>query len=104
MDSIVKLSERPIDLEKGVNCPICDHPLQSTKQYQRHVGTHQEQLSLFALPNVGEDKDLDGDSNPSENEEMKGQFDAYSEESEEFDDQDQIELDPRKYMILGLFV
>ncbi|KAI3322270.1 hypothetical protein HD806DRAFT_144170 [Xylariaceae sp. AK1471] len=92
MDSVAKLSERPIDLEKGVDCPICDHPLKSTKQYQQHVGAHQEQLSLFALPILGKDEGLDDDSDQSKNKERKDEPDAYSEESKDFDEKAPVEF------------
>ncbi|KAK4229267.1 hypothetical protein QBC38DRAFT_508389 [Podospora fimiseda] len=39
---------------KCVRCPLCQEVLYSIKKSQRHVGEHQEQLSLFALPSVEE--------------------------------------------------
>lgn len=50
LDALVKLSERSFDIRKGVSCPLCHEVLHSIQQYQRHVGQHQEQLALFALP------------------------------------------------------
>lgn len=84
IDSVVKLSERPMNLEKGVSCPLCDQVLKSAKQYQRHVGGHQEQISLFALPNVGRDE---GESDQSGNDENSNNDDevANSHDSEEED-------------------
>ncbi|KAK3946401.1 hypothetical protein QBC46DRAFT_276311, partial [Diplogelasinospora grovesii] len=64
---LVKLSERPMDLAEGVDCPICDQQLKTVKQYQRHVGAHQAQLALFALPSTGKDENTDSDSERPEN-------------------------------------
>lgn len=47
---MVKLSEQPVDFEQGLQCQLCPLVLHSVQQYQRHVGRHQEQLALFALP------------------------------------------------------
>lgn len=47
--------------EDGINYPLCKEPLSSFKQYQRHVGRHQEQLALFALPPVDSQDDGDND-------------------------------------------
>jgi hypothetical protein len=52
LDAFVKLSEQPLDVAKGIPCPLCQDILCSIKKYQQHVGRHQEQLSLFALPSV----------------------------------------------------
>lgn len=44
-------------------CPLCKNTLPSANQYMRHVGRHQENLALFALPKLevsdehGQDKD-----------------------------------------------
>ena len=64
MDAMISLSARPMGPEDGINCPLCQEPLSSFKQYQRHVGRHQEQLALFALPPLDsqDDKDDDGDN------------------------------------------
>ncbi|RYP18301.1 hypothetical protein DL765_004021 [Monosporascus sp. GIB2] len=60
LDALAKLSEQPLDIAKGVPCPLCHDVLRSIQQYQRHVGRHQEQLSLFALPSLDmEDPDQD---------------------------------------------
>ncbi|KAI1171672.1 hypothetical protein F4777DRAFT_45119 [Nemania sp. FL0916] len=61
-------------LEK-TECPLCHQSLQSKREYARHVGRHQIELAMFALPHNGEEnddedeeelsysKDLDGDQN-----------------------------------------
>ncbi len=59
MDAMVKLCEHPVlDVSKVATCPLCHETLHSVQQYLRHVGRHQEQLSLFALPSM--DTDADG--------------------------------------------
>ncbi|GAP83970.1 putative transcription factor [Rosellinia necatrix] len=42
-----------------VQCPLCQDTLESVQQYRWHVGRHQVDLSLFALPKSEED---DGES------------------------------------------
>jgi len=54
LDAIVDLSTKPLQVEDGILCPLCNQQLSSFRQYQSHVGRHQEQLALFALPSVSE--------------------------------------------------
>ncbi|PCD31336.1 hypothetical protein AU210_010991 [Fusarium oxysporum f. sp. radicis-cucumerinum] len=63
--------------------------IRSTSQYQRHVGRHQEQLALFALPTVeSEDKDERGSESDSSaqsmdvisNQDERGNNNIHSEE------------------------
>ncbi|KAI0801635.1 hypothetical protein GGR55DRAFT_692515 [Xylaria sp. FL0064] len=43
-----------------IDCPLCQDTIESVQQYQRHVGRHQVDLALFALPKIyGEDEELD---------------------------------------------
>ncbi|KAL2696891.1 hypothetical protein AAEP93_002186 [Penicillium crustosum] len=49
--SISKTPNIPVD------CPLCLCSLPSGKQFERHVGRHLEELSLFALPRSEEDDD-----------------------------------------------
>ncbi|EGU86053.1 hypothetical protein FOXB_03457 [Fusarium oxysporum f. sp. conglutinans Fo5176] len=62
LDALVYLSQKPMDIKQGIPCPICAEMTQSTSQYQRHVGRHQEQLALFALPTVESDEKNEGGS------------------------------------------
>ncbi|KAK3357801.1 hypothetical protein B0T25DRAFT_630768 [Lasiosphaeria hispida] len=60
LDAMINLSARTLQVEDGITCRLCGETISSLKQYQRHVGRHQEQLSLFALPSIaqmGEDGD-----------------------------------------------
>ncbi|RGP69547.1 transcription factor [Fusarium sporotrichioides] len=51
------LSARTTKEDERVSCPLCKQALPSMKDYQRHVGRHQEQLALFALPSLQIDDD-----------------------------------------------
>jgi len=61
LEAIVKLSEQPLNIGNGVQCPLCAETLRSVQQYQSHVGRHQEDLALFALPSLEADRGPDGD-------------------------------------------
>lgn len=60
--AMISLSEQPLDIRQGIPCPICGFEVKSARQYQSHVGRHQEQLALFALP----DLEPSNESNPDE--------------------------------------
>ncbi len=64
MEASIKLLAKPVDATQGIICPLCSDKLFSLREYERHVGRHQEQLALFALPSVetdhNEDQDDDG--------------------------------------------
>lgn len=63
--AMINLGSRSIRTEDGIFCPICQERLESMKRYQIHVGRHQEQLAIFALPTTqsqdDDDDDLDDD-------------------------------------------
>ncbi|KAK0743628.1 hypothetical protein B0T18DRAFT_392370 [Schizothecium vesticola] len=40
-----------------VHCPLCQKSNLAIKEYARHVGRHQKDLSLFSLPQLGDDDD-----------------------------------------------
>ncbi|KAI0438564.1 hypothetical protein F4803DRAFT_565160 [Xylaria telfairii] len=63
-----------------VECPLCHHPLESVQQYQRHVGRHQVDLALFALPKT-EDNDEESDEQNEDQETVSTCSDSYSEAS-----------------------
>ncbi|KAI0541363.1 hypothetical protein GGR58DRAFT_17324 [Xylaria digitata] len=48
---------RSISTSSPVECPLCKDTLESIQQYQRHVGRHQVDLALFALPKIDNDDD-----------------------------------------------
>ncbi|KAK4213299.1 hypothetical protein QBC37DRAFT_174436 [Rhypophila decipiens] len=82
-DPIISLSVRPARPEDGIQCPLCQEALTSFKLYQRHVGRHQEQLALFALPPL--DSTSEGDGEADSEADHSGQSDAGS-SSEEYDE------------------
>ncbi|RFN43404.1 hypothetical protein FIE12Z_12356 [Fusarium flagelliforme] len=57
VSSMIDLGSKRIDVDNEVLCPFCKEPLHSVKEYQLHVGRHQEQLALFALPPIANGKD-----------------------------------------------
>ncbi|KAI0968601.1 hypothetical protein F4678DRAFT_474357 [Xylaria arbuscula] len=67
VDDLVGLGAQRIDSLSRLSCPLCPDTLGSVKQYQRHVGRHQEQLALFALPNISNDDQEDGDDDDEDN-------------------------------------
>ena len=52
LDALASLSERRMALDVAIECPLCAEKVKSVKQYRRHVGRHQEELALFALPKI----------------------------------------------------
>ncbi|KAF5247123.1 hypothetical protein FAUST_975 [Fusarium austroamericanum] len=62
---MIDLNARPMNEKEGSICPLCQENLSSMKDYQRHVGRHQEQLALFALPSLPTDDDAQIDENAS---------------------------------------
>jgi hypothetical protein len=45
-----------------LNCPLCSEPLNSINSFYKHTANHQEQLSLFVLPNRSLERDEEVDS------------------------------------------
>ncbi|KAK3327391.1 hypothetical protein B0T19DRAFT_161775 [Cercophora scortea] len=82
LESILSLSEQPKPLVSSAECPLCHAILGSFKQYQRHVGRHQEDLALFALPSLEAD-DSDQDADEKEDEEEDGEADEEEEDANE---------------------
>jgi uncharacterized C2H2 Zn-finger protein len=66
-NAMILLSARPLKTEDGIACPLCHEVLTSRNSYQRHVGHHQEQLALFALPQLERgDEETSDDGNEEE--------------------------------------
>jgi uncharacterized C2H2 Zn-finger protein len=72
LDSLLTLCERSKPENEPTDCPLCNERQSTFKQYQRHVGRHQEDLALIALPHL-----------PGEEDETNDEFDSESEEQEE---------------------
>ncbi|KAI0450709.1 hypothetical protein F5B21DRAFT_415916 [Xylaria acuta] len=54
---IFDLCERPGPWSEETKCPLCQQALYSKREYARHVGRHQTELALFALPFNGEEEE-----------------------------------------------
>lgn len=61
LKNLLSVCERPKPADDSAECPLCKERLGNFKQYQRHVGRHQEDLALFALPQHSEDDDENDD-------------------------------------------
>ncbi|KAF5237772.1 hypothetical protein FANTH_10647 [Fusarium anthophilum] len=78
--SLLAMCERPKSENEPADCPLCGENQSSFKQYQRHVGRHQEDLALFALPHLPGGEDEKNDEPDSESE---GKESVESEEQDE---------------------
>jgi hypothetical protein len=58
-------SRKPAELSMRVRCPLCALSL-NLRTFQRHVGKHQEQLALFALPPKLDDTEDETHDNESD--------------------------------------
>ncbi|RYC86508.1 hypothetical protein BFJ63_vAg10650 [Fusarium oxysporum f. sp. narcissi] len=66
LDSLLTICEKPKSENEPADCPLCGDRQSSFKQYQRHVGRHQEDLALFALPHLPGEEDEKNDESDSE--------------------------------------
>ncbi|KFA54857.1 hypothetical protein S40293_10134 [Stachybotrys chartarum IBT 40293] len=57
LDGLLSVCEWSKPLNSATRCPLCDEVLNSFKSYQQHVGRHQEDLALFALPKLNADEE-----------------------------------------------
>ncbi|KLO85690.1 Uncharacterized protein LW93_14305 [Fusarium fujikuroi] len=78
--SLLAMCERPKSEYEPADCPLCGERQSSFKQYQRHVGRHQEDLALFALPHLPVEED---DKNEASDSDSEGKQEAESEEQDE---------------------
>ncbi|KAF5655602.1 zinc finger transcription factor ace1 [Fusarium sp. NRRL 25303] len=78
--SLLAMCERPKSEYEPADCPLCGERQSSFKQYQRHVGRHQEDLALFALPHLPGEED---DKNEASDSDSEGKQEAESEEQDE---------------------
>ncbi|KXH35493.1 hypothetical protein CSAL01_01574 [Colletotrichum salicis] len=54
VEMMIEASSEAWGEAKVIQCPLCSKNLSSLKGYEHHVGKHQEQLALSALPIVSE--------------------------------------------------
>ncbi|KAK4177089.1 hypothetical protein QBC36DRAFT_310460 [Triangularia setosa] len=52
MENMVTSSEKPKPLNCHTRCHLCEENLNSAKEHARHLGRHQRDLALFALPRI----------------------------------------------------
>jgi len=103
IDALILRSEEPIDKVSATACPFCDdweadlrsskhestrafldagkepekEPFGSIRKFRQHLGRHQEQLALFALPrhddqDVGDDSTGEDEDDPTDNDFQEG--------------------------------
>ena len=60
MSVVLRACESQPSSSLGGHCPLCNTFIERQEQLQRHVGRHQEDLAIFALPAI--DGDDDGES------------------------------------------
>ncbi|KAK5655915.1 hypothetical protein OQA88_5050 [Cercophora sp. LCS_1] len=68
VDALVETSEGPKPLNTLTRCPLCSEQLGSLKEYAKHVGQHQRDLALFALPRLEDDDERPDEEVQSEDE------------------------------------
>jgi Zinc knuckle/Zinc finger, C2H2 type len=51
-DALARASETPLSSTDGAMCPLCQEVLESQQAYVAHVGRHQQDIAIFALPNL----------------------------------------------------
>ncbi len=61
VETLVDMSERRKPLGAASECPLCHAELASMDEYARHVGRHQKDLALFALPKLDVESDEEQD-------------------------------------------
>ncbi|KAF5546497.1 zinc finger transcription factor ace1 [Fusarium mexicanum] len=81
LESLLTMCERPRSENEPTGCPLCNERQSSFKQYQRHVGRHQEDLALFALPKL-ENEEESGSEEEEEDEEKKSGDESQEAEKE----------------------
>ncbi|RYP19184.1 hypothetical protein DL765_003499 [Monosporascus sp. GIB2] len=81
LNAIIARSERKKPLDEKTECQLCKETLESIKQYQRHVGKHQVDLALFALPKID-------DGGESDHDEMADDSEDEVDDGEEVDEED----------------
>jgi hypothetical protein len=86
LSAIIRLNKKPLDFSQGLTCPLCDVKIDSAKEYQRHVGRHQEQLALFSLPGLDSKNEADaGDEENSGVESVASDYDEISDNDDIFE-------------------
>ncbi|KAI0438667.1 hypothetical protein F4803DRAFT_534152 [Xylaria telfairii] len=67
LEMVFDLCERPRPWSEKAECPLCKQQLYSKGEYGRHVGRHQTELALFALPHNTTDENEEDEEDSDEN-------------------------------------
>lgn len=71
VDKLVSMSQQTSISACDFVCPLCQESLASYRAYQTHVGRHQQDLSMFALPSLPLEF-IDDDENPEADQDDMG--------------------------------
>ncbi|KAH7242650.1 hypothetical protein BKA59DRAFT_546922 [Fusarium tricinctum] len=81
-----ELSSRTNAAKAKGQCPLCcDFQVNSENQYEKHIGQHLENLSLFTLPNIGDE------GNEDEDEDQAGARDGDDEDDDDDGDDEDVD-------------
>ncbi|MCJ1381880.1 hypothetical protein MMC17_004992 [Xylographa soralifera] len=65
LSTLVEMWVSPMEVHAESLCPLCGQGATGTKQTQRHLGRHFEEIALFALPNNSTESEDDEDDQGS---------------------------------------
>ena len=63
--ALLEMRSSPIAKSAKLCCPICQSTVLGTSSFQKHLGRHLQDISLFALPMVENEDDIDSESTNS---------------------------------------
>ncbi|RYO82529.1 hypothetical protein DL766_007583 [Monosporascus sp. MC13-8B] len=75
LNVIIARGERKKPLDGKIECQLCNESLDSINHYQRHVGKHQVDLALFALPTIDDGEESGDDRMADDGEELSDEGD-----------------------------
>jgi len=88
LNTLAQLCKRPAPWAQDTQCPFCLQCLESVKVYARHVGWHQIELALFALPNIEAEDEEEPKDTEAHQEQEDDSLNGSEPELEFFDDND----------------
>jgi Zinc finger, C2H2 type len=65
--ALVNMQERQMKRETQIECPLCKEMVPPSSHLRRHLGKHQKQLALFALPSNLEQTEEENQSDIADN-------------------------------------
>jgi hypothetical protein len=87
LPALVNMSERQVSPKTQIECPLCKEMVPLLPDLRRHLGEHQEQLALFALPSNLEQTEEENESDIADHE-LAGKEDLASDASRAESEQD----------------